>query len=147
MTPLFFEDFRAGQSLPDARTTVTAGDAARFAARFGVLAPTKCEADAEAVCGFHVAALCMRLIFDAFLQQTAGLGAPGVDRVDWPHPVVVGDHLRLRSEVRATRPSRSRPGMGLVTLDFALFNQHDVCVMTQSNVILVERRTPLGGGA
>ncbi|HEX4768491.1 MAG TPA: enoyl-CoA hydratase [Lichenihabitans sp.] len=145
MTPLFFEDFTAGQSLPDARTTVTAGDAARFAASFGVLAPPGCEADADAVSGFHVAALCMRLIFDAFLRRTAGLGAPGVEVVDWPHPVVVGDRLRLRSEVKATRPSQSRPGMGLVTFDFALFNQHGDCVMTQSNVILVRRRTPQGG--
>ncbi len=145
MTRLFFEDFTAGQRLPDARTTVSAGDAACFAGAFGVLAPSVPGADGDAVSGFHVAALCMRLIFDAFLQQTAGLGAPGIEVVEWPHPVVVGDRLSLRSEVKATRPSQSRPGIGLVTFGFALFNQHDDCVMTQSNVILVQRRTPRGG--
>ncbi len=139
---LVFEDFSVGDRIAGAELTVTAEDAAFFAETFGPGAAEPGAAGLERVpvSGFHVAALGMRLLFDAVIRRTASLGAPGVDRVTWPNPVRVGDRLTFTAAVEAARPSASRPAMGLVTVAIALFNQHGACVMTQENAIMVARR-------
>ena len=139
---LVFEDFSVGDALPEAEATVTAEDAAVFAAWFGpgAAAPDSAGAGPTPVSGYHVAAIGMRLLFEAVLRRTASLGAPGVDAVTWPHPVWPGDRLRFTAEVTAARVSASRPEMGLVTVAIALFNQHGAWVMTQENAIMVARR-------
>lgn len=146
MTDLYFEDFAVGAALPEAILTVEAEDAAFFAGSFGPGAawpgPTgPDEAGRPApLPGWHVAALGMRLLFDAFLCRTAGLGGPGVEEVRWPHPVRVGDTLRFTATVAGARPSASRPGMGIVTLAISIFNQDSARVMTQENAVMVARR-------
>ena len=141
MPDLYFEDFTAGAALPEATLTVAAEDAAFFADGFGPGAAWPGVADEPpSLSGWHVAALGMRLLFDAVLHRTAGLGGPGVEAVAWPHPVRVGDRLRFTATVTEGRPSASRPGMGLVTLAIALFNGDSACVMTQENVVMVARR-------
>ena len=49
----------------------------------------------------------------------------GYDKVVMPKPVFVGDTLRAESEVVDLRPSRSRPGQGIVTFRNRMFNQRD----------------------
>lgn len=142
MPDLFFEDFPPGLALPEAGLTVTAEDAASFAGAFGPGAAWPGEGGSAPVSGWHVAALGMRLLFDAFLHRTACLGGPGVEAVAWPHPVRVGDALRFTASVAAARVSASRPGMGLVTVAIALFNGEGACVMTQENAVMVARRAP-----
>lgn len=134
------------QRLPADEATANAEDAAWFAAAF---APCRIDprpwsdAASPGAClsEWHVSALGMRMICRAFLDRTASLGAPGVEEVEWLRPVFVGDRLRLDSRVTTLRPSRSRPDMGLVGFAFSMANQHGACVMRQSNVILVQRRT------
>ena len=136
MPDLYFEDFAAGAALPEATLTVADEDAAFFAAAFG---PGAGE-EPRPLSGWHVAALGMRLLFDAFLHRTAGLGGPGIEAVTWPQPVRVGDTLRFTARVAAARVSASRPGMGLVTLAITVVNQDSACVMTQENAVMVARR-------
>jgi len=52
----------------------------------------------------------------------------GFGEVEFPVPVFPGDTIRGETEVKATRPSRSRPGQGIVTFEHRAFNQHDVLV-------------------
>ena len=139
---LWFEDFATGSDLPEASLTVETEDAAFYAAAFG---PGAAEPDAPAgmpppLSGFHVASLGMRLLFDAWLCRTAGLGAPGIDAVTWPNPVWPGDVLRFTARVEAARLSASRPEMGLVTVAIAVFNQHGACVLDQRNAIMIRCR-------
>ena len=47
----------------------------------------------------------------------------GYDKVTMPKPVFIGDTLRATSEVVDLRPSRSRPGQGIVTWRHQLQNQ------------------------
>ena len=141
MPDLYFEDFAVGATLPGATLTVAAEDVAFFDGAFGpgVRWPGGEEGPVP-LCGWHVAALGMRLLFDAFLARTAGLGGPGVESVAWPHPVRVGDTLRFTATVAQARASASRPEMGIVMLAISIFNQDSARVMTQEIAVMVARR-------
>ncbi len=146
MPNLFFEDITAGAELPAAELVVEAEDAAYFAASFapGVAPPIHAPETELPISEWHVAALGMRLFYASVVERVASMGAPGIDEVTWPYPVYPGDRLRFAGRVTATRISASRPQMGLVTVAFALFNQHGSCVMTQGNVVMVETRRTEG---
>jgi acyl dehydratase len=47
----------------------------------------------------------------------------GMEKVAFPAPVFHGDTIKVRSIVLALRPSRSRPGQGVVTFRHEAFNQ------------------------
>ena len=47
----------------------------------------------------------------------------GYDKLVMPKPVFLGDTLRVESEVTELRPSRSRPGSGIVTFEHRAINQ------------------------
>ena len=143
MPDLFFEDFTVGAALPAASLTIAVEEAAFFASAFGP-GPDGGGGDPP-LSGWHVAALGMRLFFDAFLFRTAGLGAPGIDEVTWPHPVRPGDTLRFDGTVAAVRLSASRPSVGLVTFAIRIVNQDASCVMTQDNTVMVARRSAGAG--
>jgi itaconyl-CoA hydratase len=64
----------------------------------------------------------------------------GWDEVRMPHPVFEGDTIYSRSEVLATRPSASRPHLGLVTVSSVGVNQDGVAVITYRRTFLVYRR-------
>lgn len=147
MPDLFFEDFIVGAPLPVASLTVAAEDAASFAAAFGPGVRAPGDAGDPPLSGWHVAALGMRLLFDAFLSRTAGLGGPGIEEVTWPHPVRPGDTLRFTGTVAAARVSASRPAIGLVTFAIRIVNQDASCVMTQGNAVMVARRNAAGARA
>ena len=49
----------------------------------------------------------------------------GFQEVVFPAPMFHGDTLRVETEVRAARASRSRPNQGIVTFEHRGFNQHD----------------------
>jgi itaconyl-CoA hydratase len=70
-------------------------------------------------------------------QQGVNLGW---DEVRLPAPVFEGDTIYARTEVLATRPSGSRPGMGLVEVRTTGFKQDGTVVMTFRRTILVYRR-------
>ncbi len=67
----------------------------------------------------------------------------GFEATSFPSPVFIGDTLRAETEVVATRPSRSRTDVGIVTFEHRMMNQRDqtVCV-TRRNALM--RRDPGG---
>ncbi len=70
----------------------------------------------------------------------------GFREVVFPAPVFHGDTLRVETEVLESRPSRSRPGQGIVTFEHRAFNQSDVCVCKAVRDALM-RKDPDGGEA
>lgn len=54
----------------------------------------------------------------------------GYDEVRMPKPVFIGDTLRAETEVVELRPSKSRPGQGIVTFHHTMLNQRDEVVCT-----------------
>ncbi len=63
----------------------------------------------------------------------------GYDKVAMPKPVFLGDTLRASSEVVELRPSRSRPGCGIVTFRHQLLNQRDELVCQCLRTALLRR--------
>lgn len=64
----------------------------------------------------------------------------GWDEVKLTAPVFAGDTIYAESEVLEARPSRSRPGQGLVRVRTRGFNQRDETIMTFERTILVHGR-------
>ncbi|MFN0183976.1 MAG: MaoC family dehydratase [Aquabacterium sp.] len=89
-------------------------DAAAQASLFGRLSAS----------GWHTCALTMRMACDAFLLRSSSLGAPGIDELRWLKPVYPGDTLSGRITALAARRMASRPGVGLVHLQWETVNQH-----------------------
>jgi len=64
----------------------------------------------------------------------------GFDEVAFPAPMFHGDTLRVETEVIAARPSRSRPGQGIVTFEHRGFNQYDILVCrARRNALMLAR--------
>jgi acyl dehydratase len=90
--------------------------------------------------GWHTCALAMRMICDAYLNETASLGSPGVENLQWLKPVRPGDTLRMRTTVLEARPLRSRPGVGLIRNRWEMTNQHGELVLQLEGAAMLRRR-------
>jgi acyl dehydratase len=64
----------------------------------------------------------------------------GWDEVRLPAPVFEGDTIYSFSEVLATRESRSRPNVGIVTVKTTGYNQHGTVVISFKRTIMVYKR-------
>ena len=73
-------------------------------------------------------------IYDTTLGTT--LGNLAMNDIVFPRPVFAGDTLRAHTRVLSARPSKSRPGQGIVEFEHTATNQH-------GEVVAVCRRTAL----
>jgi len=90
--------------------------------------------------GWLTGSVLMRIFYDGYLKDTAGLGSPGIDELRWPKPVRPGDTLTARLTVLETAASRSKPDRGIVRSLMEVVNQHGEIVMTTKGVNFVLRR-------
>lgn len=90
--------------------------------------------------GWHLCSLMMRMMFDGYIGRTASLGSPGVDEVRWLSSLRPGDDLMLDVDVAATRVSRSRPEMGIVTFAMRMRNASDQVLLEAVSPIMIRRR-------
>ncbi len=74
-------------------------------------------------------------------QRTAGVSGLGWNNIRMHAPVRPGDEVSLKSRCLESRPSKSRPEVGIVTLENELFNQKGELVYAAECSLLVERRT------
>lgn len=135
-----FEDFVEGASVEIGSKTVTAEEIVAFASEFD---PQPMHLDEEAgrasvlgglaASGWHTCAMFMRLLCDAILLDSTSQGAPGIEVVRWKRPVLAGDTVSGRVTVLSARPSRSRPGLGLVSMRAELVNQRGESVFELEN--------------
>jgi len=90
--------------------------------------------------GWLTGSVLMRIFYDGYLKDTAGLGSPGIDELRWLKPVRPGDTLTVRLTVLETVASRSKPDRGIVRSLMEVLNQHGEIVMTTKGVNFVTRR-------
>ena len=64
----------------------------------------------------------------------------GYDQLVMPKPVFIGDTMRATSEVVELRPSKSRPGAGVVVFRHELLNQRDEVVCRCLRSAMLHRR-------
>jgi len=90
--------------------------------------------------GWHTMAVSMRLIVDGEFKPAGGVIGGGVDEFRWPMPVRPGDTLTVVSEIVESRPSKSRPEIGLVRARHSTLNQRGETVQTFIANHVVQRR-------
>jgi acyl dehydratase len=118
---IYFEDFVVGERVRLGTVEVRAEEIVEFAGRFD---PQPFHVDPERArqsiyggliaSGWHTCSMVMRLACDAYLLDSASLGSPGVEKIEWLRPVRPGDRLTAWRQVLESRPSRSDPGRGSV---------------------------------
>ena len=150
MSELFhFEDFSAGQNFALGPHTVTAEAIIAFAREFDPQPFHLDEAAARnsllgglAASGWHSYSLCIRLMCDAVLTNSAVLGSSGMEEVKWLQPVLAGDELSGEMKVTAARPSNSRPGIGIVNFVSTLNDQQGTAKIEVTGMVFIRRRSP-----
>lgn len=133
-----WEDLTVGETHRYGRYELTGREYADFVCQFAV--PGVAGADDDAVPGYLLCCIAMRLMVDHALLDMASLGSPGVDRIDWPNPAHVGDVLTLSTELLFARVLESRPRMGLIKQAMTLENQRGEAVARMLTNALVARR-------
>ena len=144
----YLEDFAAGQKFGGAaRVRVDAERIKAFAAEFDPQPFHMDEAAAErsffrglAASGWHTAAMTMKLLVASDLEPAGGIVGAGFDEFRWPAPVRPGDELRVEVEVLEVRPSKSRPGIGLVKIRTTTLNQNGEAVQVNVGNLVVPKR-------
>jgi len=147
MTKRYLEDFAVGQRFGSGRARIDAARIKSFAAEFDPQPFHLDEAAARgtifqglAASGWHTAALTMRLLVESDLEPVGGIVGAGFDEFRWPRPVRPGDELRVESEILEVRPSKSRPGQGMIKVRTTTLNQNDEEVQVHVGNLVVPRR-------
>ena len=142
-----WEDFTPGLVMKLGSTLVTREAVLAFAAQFDPQPFHLDDAAAEAslfgrlaASGWHTCAMAMRLMCDAYLNDSSSLGSPGIDNLRWLKPVYPGDTISAEMEVLEARVMNSRPHIGLVLSRWRLVNQDGVDVMTMQGWGMFGRR-------
>lgn len=147
----WFEDVTVGDRMEFGPLTISREEIIAFASEYD-FQPFHLSDEAAAqthfgslsASGWHTTALFMKMLLTAMQKrpgfQESSLGAMGIDELRWLRPVRPGDTLRGVSEVIATKSSRSRPEMGVVTSLVTLFNQRDEPVLTMKPITLIRTR-------
>jgi acyl dehydratase len=135
-----FDDFTEGTTVELGSKLVTAEEIIEFATEFD---DQPMHLDEEAgkasilgglsASGWHTCCMFMRLLCDGFLLDSTSQGSPGIEYARWKKPVLAGDTLTARCTVTAKRASKSRPGVGLVTIRSELSNQRSEQVFELQN--------------
>lgn len=89
--------------------------------------------------GWHTAGICMKLVCQAFMTQTACNGSPGIQDLKWLKPVRPGDTLTGFVRVTGQLPSKSKPDRGASLQHWALQNQDGDTVFCADVTVLMMR--------
>ena len=147
MGETYLEDFAVGQKYRSARLRMDGERMRAFAAEFDPQ-PFHLDEDAArqslfgglAASGWYTAAVTMRLLVGSGFKPAGGIIGAGIEEFRWPLPVRPGDELDVEAEVLEVRPSRSRPGQGLIKVRMTTRNQNDEPVQIFVGSLVVRRR-------
>ena len=137
MPGLYFEEFEVGQVIRHAmRRTLTEADNTFFSAL--THNPAALHLDEEyckehSEFGTRVVNSCLTLSFMVGISvgdTTMGTTVAnlGWDEVKFPYPLFHGDTIRIETEVKDLRESKSRPDNGIVIFEHRAYNQDEKLV-------------------
>ena len=145
----YWEDFNVGERMVLGTKTFTEEEIIRFAKEFD---PQPFHIDKEKAeqsffggiiaSGWHTCSVAMRMMCDAYLNESASIGSPGVDNIRWLKPVRPGDTLRVERVILESRASSSKVDIGIVKSRWETFNQHNELVMSMEGISMFKRRAP-----
>lgn len=152
---LFWEDFPPDLVREFGSRTVTREEVLSFAAAYD---PQPFHLDDEAAAahpmfgqlaasGWHTGAMAMRMMCDGYPLDSASLGSPGLDKLQWVKPVYPGDVLHMRLTVLEARPMKSRPHIGLTKTRWETFARRpdgaeDLVLVTEGWNMFRRREVP-----
>ena len=142
----YFDDLKVGDRFKSEPLNVTEKQLIEFAHKFDPqmfhLSRKKAERTifkGLVASGWYTASMTMRLFVQTlnFAEGAIGLG---VDELRWPNVVRPGDALMVETEIVDSRPSRSRPGFGIIRLRNVTTNQRGEIVQTMLASAMVPKR-------
>ena len=136
MAGKYFDQWTIGETLRhEIRRTVTETDNLLFSTMTHNPQPLHLDAEAAKASEFGQILVNGTFTFALMIGLSVGdttLGTLvanlGYDKLVMPKPVFIGDTLRAETEVTDLKPSKSRPGAGIVTFTHRLINQRDEVV-------------------
>ena len=147
MPKYYWEDFKPGAVAIYGPRLVTREEIVAFAAEFDPQPMHLDEAAASATLlgglaasGWHVSSLIMRMMADGFIVDSSSMGGPGVEEMRWLAPLRPGTQIRLRATVLESRPSKSRPEMGLAKFRYEMLDDADNPIATMVATAMFGRR-------
>src|ERR1700742_3163034 len=151
MPGLFFEEFSVGQTFAHPiRRTVTEADNVFFTAM--TQNPAQLHLDEEYAKGTEFGTRIVNSLFTLGLMIGISVGDTtlgttvanlGMDEVRFPKPVFHGDTLHIETEVLELRPSKSRPGQGIVTFQHKAINQKgEIVAQCKRSALMLGRPGP-----
>jgi acyl dehydratase len=143
----YFEDFAVGEVHELGSRSLSQDEIIAFARNYD---PQPFHTDPEAAkssafgtlvaSGWQTVAAFMSLLVKSLLNDTASMGSPGIEGIQWLRPVKPGDRLSGRIRILETTASKSRPDRGIVKTEGQLTNQDGELVMTIRAVNFFGRR-------
>ncbi len=88
----------------------------------------------------HTLAISQKLAHQSGFFEISPIVGLGIDEVRMVKPVLAGDRVRVRVTITAMRPSKSRPGAGIITNRTELINQTEEVVLRWALSELVNMR-------
>ena len=142
-----FEDLKPGDSFTSESVLVTEEEILEFARRYD---PQPIHTDAERAAagpfggliasGIQTLAIAVRLMMQSgTFSLDDQLGSPGIEELRWFAPVRPGNTLHVVGRVIEARPSKSRPGVGIVRYRLNALNQEGEVVMTMVSAAFMRR--------
>lgn len=148
MAGLWFEEFTVGQRfVHEIRRTVIEADNMLFSALTYNPAALHIDHAYAATTEFGRplvnSLFTLGLVIGLSVQDTTfgtTIANLGMSETVFPKPVFAGDTIRVETEVKALRPSASRPGQGIVTFEHTGLNQRDETVCRTIRAALMMAR-------
>ncbi len=147
MPGLYFEQAHIGKTIQHAlRRTITEADNVFFCAMTHNPQPLHLDAEyaKNTEFGQRVVNSMLTVSFATGVSvedTTLGTLVANLGYTDmrFPRPVFINDTLRVATEVKEARESKSRPTAGIVTFEHTVFNQHDKVVCTFLRTALLHK--------
>ena len=146
MTGLYFEELEPGLTIGHAVTrTVTETDNLLFTTLTMNVQPLHLDAEfaKDSMYGERIvnSVFTLGVVVGIPVQETTlgtTLGNLGFDEIAFPAPVLIGDTLRVETEILSRRESKSRPDTGIVRFEHRGVNQNGklVCRVQRSGLML-----------
>ena len=145
------EDFPIGEGGETEGRTMTEADVVNFAGLTGDWDPQYVDAEFAGKSMFGESIAPGMLVYSCAqgawtrrykkipVAESAIAGRAG-DKATFLQPVKIGDTIRCRYRTGATRISRSKPEMGLVTIEYQVVNQRDEVVQEMTGIEVLASR-------
>lgn len=148
MAGLYFEEFTIGQRfVHEIRRTVTDADNILFSSMTYNPAALHIDHAYAATTEFGKPLMnslfTLGLVIGLSVQDTTfgtTVANLGMEKTVFPKPVFAGDTIHVETEVKDLRPSKSRPGQGIVTFEHIGLNQNDQVVCQTLRAALMMAR-------